>query len=678
MDNQHQQASERIKQANNILVTVSNNPSVDQLAACIGLTVSLNKMGKHATAVFSGEVPSTLEFLQPEKTIEKNTDSLRDFIIALDKSKADKLRYKVEDRVVKIFITPYRTSITDKDLEFSQGDFNVDVVVALGVHNQSELDQAITSHGRILHDASIVTINSKPGGELGSINWLDPNASSLSELAAQLVDSLDKHLIDGQVATAFLTGIVAETERFSNSKTTPRTMSISAELMGNGANQQLVATKLEEPVVPPPTAPIATQKPPAPSAQPEPAKKTNDGTLEIAHDETKRPEDEVAAEDAKSPQKPKAAPAAFDDDLAFEDIKEELTPPPPQIRIDEHGSLSPAAKESKTEDKDKKPTEKSDEDTLPPVDHEDAPSISHHNEPPKMILEPPTLGGALTANTKPESGNELAGLPGMPKEEGEKPESMEGTVPSVGPTIMPPGEEDEPQNAPGTSFLGDQPLEVSPPPPDKKPEEKQTPDTPASQPGDKTLSDIERDVHSSHLTDNIPPPQIEEPIVPPTTPPTDTMLPPVSPAPASPMSEPILPPEEDVSSVPNMPVVPASPTPVAGASPFDSLDSARDAVAQAINNDAGRPLEPTQAINAMPFHPAPDHSEDTKEAIVQPPAPNIPVQPWTGNAPTEPQLQPQYAPAFNGPQPGMPPAQPSSDGSAPPLPPPMMPMPPSR
>jgi nanoRNase/pAp phosphatase (c-di-AMP/oligoRNAs hydrolase) len=234
MDNQKQQAAERIKQANNILVTVSNNPSVDQLAACIGLTLSLNKSGKHATAVFSGQVPSTLEFLQPEKTLERNTDSLRDFIIALDKSKADKLRYKVEDKMVRIFITPYRTSINEKDLEFSQGDFNVDVVVALGVHNQADLDQAITTHGRILHDATILTMNVKPGGELGTINWLAPNASSLSELAVQLIDVLDKRLVDGQIATAFLTGIVAETDRFSNSKTSPTTMSISAELMAAG------------------------------------------------------------------------------------------------------------------------------------------------------------------------------------------------------------------------------------------------------------------------------------------------------------------------------------------------------------------------------------------------------------------------------------------------------------
>ena len=35
--------------------------------------------------VRSGSVPSTLEFLQPEDTLEQNTDSLRDFIISLDK-----------------------------------------------------------------------------------------------------------------------------------------------------------------------------------------------------------------------------------------------------------------------------------------------------------------------------------------------------------------------------------------------------------------------------------------------------------------------------------------------------------------------------------------------------------------------------------------------------------------
>jgi hypothetical protein len=143
-----QQIVERVKQANKFLVTVNSNPTVDQLAACIGLTLMLNKMGKHATAVFSGRVPSTIEFLQPEKTLQKNTDALRDFIISLDKNKADKLRYKVEDDVVRIFITPYRTSLSQKDLVFSDGDFNVEAVIALGVSQRTQLDAAITAIAR--------------------------------------------------------------------------------------------------------------------------------------------------------------------------------------------------------------------------------------------------------------------------------------------------------------------------------------------------------------------------------------------------------------------------------------------------------------------------------------------------------------------------------------------------
>jgi hypothetical protein len=297
MDDQKKQLIDKLKSTSNILVTVRNNPNVDELSACIGLTLMLNKLGKHATAVFSGEVPDTIDFLKPEETLEKNTDSLRDFIIALDKSKADKLRYKVEDKVVKIFITPYRTSISQDDLEFSQGDFNVDAVVALGAHEQHELDMAITEHTRILHDAVMMSINNTENGSFGSINWVDSRASSLCELVARLNRPLggkDKNLLDEQVATALLTGIVAETERFSNARTTPDTMSVSSELMSAGANQQLVASELE-------AAEEAQQSDesndndnsgegsgnqnPSDNTPPEP--KPDDGTLEISHD---RPE----------------------------------------------------------------------------------------------------------------------------------------------------------------------------------------------------------------------------------------------------------------------------------------------------------------------------------------------------------------------------------------------------
>lgn len=242
-----QQVIERLKQANNILVTVSQDPSVDQLAACIGAALLLNRVNKHATAVFSGKVPSTLEFLQPEKTLETNTDSLRDFIISLDKAKADKLRYKVEDQFVRIFITPYHTPLSEKDLQFAQGDYNVEVVVALGVTDPTHLDAAITAHGKILHDATVISLVAGQGKppQQGQLIWQEPTASSLSEMIVSMSESFGSNLIDSQMATALLTGIVSETDRFSNQKTSPKVMTMSAQLMAAGANQQLIASKLE-------------------------------------------------------------------------------------------------------------------------------------------------------------------------------------------------------------------------------------------------------------------------------------------------------------------------------------------------------------------------------------------------------------------------------------------------
>jgi hypothetical protein len=244
-----QQIVDKIKSSTNILVVVSKNPSVDELAAAVGLSTLLNKADKHVTAIFSGEVPAALNFLNPEKVFDNKIDSLRDFIISLDKEKADHLRYKVEGDVVKIFITPYRTVINSDDLQFSQGDYNVELVIALGVSDREHLDTAMAAHGQILHDVTVATLSdNERSSQLGSLAWQDSGASSLSEMVAGIGESLksDKAILDKQIATAILTGIVAATDRFSNTRTTSRVMSVAAQMMAAGADQQLISAKLQE------------------------------------------------------------------------------------------------------------------------------------------------------------------------------------------------------------------------------------------------------------------------------------------------------------------------------------------------------------------------------------------------------------------------------------------------
>lgn len=281
-----------ISKATNILVTVGVDPSVDELTALLGLTLLLNKLDKHATAVFSGKIPPAISFLEPDKTFEDTVDGLRDFIIALNKDKADHLRYKLDGDMVKIFITPYKnTIIRDTDLEFSQGDFNVELILALGVENKADLDTAVASHGRILHDATTISFSAgDTKSELGEIDWHAASASSLCEMLFSLARDLGDNLLDEQVATALMTGIVSRTERFSNSLTTSDVMKTAASLMAAGANQQLIAARLEE------AGPQREEPVDAPVSGEEPegdAIVGADGSMQINHQRDQEPIEEA-------------------------------------------------------------------------------------------------------------------------------------------------------------------------------------------------------------------------------------------------------------------------------------------------------------------------------------------------------------------------------------------------
>jgi hypothetical protein len=435
MDDAKKQLIDKLKSSNNILVTVSRDPSVDQLASCIGLTLLLNKQGKHTAAVFSGKVPSTLEFLQPDETLEKNTDSLRDFIISLDKAKADKLRYKVEEDVVRIFITPYKTSLSQADLEFSEGDFNVDVVIALGVQQQQDLDQAITAHGRILHDATVVSITAGAQSELGAINWNDPEASSLSELVADLAQAVGGDLLDEQIATALMTGIVSETDRFSNDKTSSQTMSASAALMAAGANQQLVATQLES----------GDNTSSAGSLSLDDAAK-EPGLLEIDHvDDDKKDEPPLVLPDAPAPEpQPEIQPPEF--------LAPTSTPPPPKPTANVELPVKPYG-----------------------------PAAPNNLSPgPKLVTEPPKLGGTLTANTQNEALDPVTDPLSVPQSE-------------------PPQLLDRKDNAAPAPQLTAAPTDWQPPAPAPSPPSPPPviDDKPAA---NATLTDLEKSVNSPHVS----------------------------------------------------------------------------------------------------------------------------------------------------------------------------------
>ena len=687
--NSKQLIAEKIKQSANILITVNSSPSVDALTAALGLTLMLNKLDKHATAVFSGVIPPAISFLEPSKTFENNVDSLRDFIIALDKDKADRLRYKVEDDVVRIFITPYRTKISQNDLQFSQGDFNVDLIVALGVEDQKELDQAITAHGRILHDATVVTINAAAQkSSLGSIDWQDRNASSLSEMLAGIAEMLKPGILDQQISTALLTGIVANTGRFSNQHTTPHVMTIAAQLMAAGANQQLIATKLQS--IP---APVSPRREKPKETAPEASKKVNaaptpdDGEMHINHDEAKQQPAPLPLESAEQPvpedqpeptQEPEAelelpiAPPAAQN---FDDLKEAIKQETPKVSPPRKQE---AIEEPPTGDHNINAAESNDEQQ---PDSEEASYLTSHPSWQGREINPPTMGGTLSATAEQALEDKMrdesedkqnrtilthggnAQAQGQPQQQSsssrkrkrnkQSQQNQPKQQPSPPPAPVPKAPEPAPAPAP-TPEVASEPE----PTPVPEPAPIEPPQPPVVEPAAPVAEPVESAPQS------VPEPQ--QPIAPPEIP--------VAPPPLV-VSEPLTP--SPVESAPQVaPEIPEAPAPQPEPTPAPELQApAHEPTLEELEREAAR--HAAQAVAPQTLH---DLETERQQTIPPPPAPSPqgavpPIMPQPLNQPAAPAPQDGISPI------GLPPLPPMPDFSTlPPVPGeiPTLPPPPSQ
>ncbi len=269
---QKQQTIELLRSSNTVLITISKAATIDEIAAALALTQILDKMGKRAEAVVSTSVPSSLEFL-PLSLLHKEFRGNRDFVIELDTSRteADKLKYIPEDKKLKIFITPFNGNFSEADLSFGYGDYHNDLAIALGAASPEAVDPAVANQTELLAKTRLVLV--KAGGSAAAngpntIMWVEPTAISLCEIVMSLTEALQPGLLDSRIATSLLTGIQSATNHFTSSATTPKVMTMAAQLLAAGADQATIVSRLA------PAAPA-----PAPTSAPAPVQPKDDNEL---------------------------------------------------------------------------------------------------------------------------------------------------------------------------------------------------------------------------------------------------------------------------------------------------------------------------------------------------------------------------------------------------------------
>lgn len=240
-----QQTTQTIAAAQKILVLTHVNPDGDALGSLIALFLVLKKLGKEVTAVAPETIPGTFSFLPNAQDLTKSFSGTKDFIITLNTSqvRVDRLGYKhvPEENKLNIVITPIGGTFKNEDVSFSYGSFKFDLVIVLDSPDLDRLGPTYDAQTSLFYETPVINIDHHSGNDFfGKINWVDLTATSTAEILVSLMESLAREtpLIDENIATALLTGIITDTGSFQNANTTPKSLTVAAQLVAAGGRQQ--------------------------------------------------------------------------------------------------------------------------------------------------------------------------------------------------------------------------------------------------------------------------------------------------------------------------------------------------------------------------------------------------------------------------------------------------------
>lgn len=244
-----QQVVERIKSAHKVLILTHKNPDGDALGSMSALFMFLKKIGKDAMAVCNDTPPSVFSFLPTASEIAQNFAGVRDFVVSLDvsKIKADKIMYKIEDNHLNIVITPESGQFEEKMVTFPAGGYNFDLIIVLDSPDLERIGTPYEKNPDVFFETPVINIDHHAGNDFfGQVNLVELNATSTAEILVSVLEALstDKSPFDEQIATALLTGIITDTGSFQNANTTPKSLTIAAQLVAAGGDREDIIKRI--------------------------------------------------------------------------------------------------------------------------------------------------------------------------------------------------------------------------------------------------------------------------------------------------------------------------------------------------------------------------------------------------------------------------------------------------
>lgn len=247
MESVEQQIIDRINKAKRILIVLPQNPNGDAIGSGLAFFGFLKKLDKEPDLVTAAQDLGTYSFLPQAGMIKHEIEAFQSFVIAVNTAAAplDELSYEPRDTQVDIFLKPKSGKYSPADISFKSARFPYDLIVTLSATSLDNLGEIYEKNTDLFFETPVINIDYHPNNEYyGEINHVDLTATSTAEVLSYLIENFEAGLIDENIATNLLTGIIVETNSFQHAKTTPRAFLKASQLIAQGGNHQEIVKQL--------------------------------------------------------------------------------------------------------------------------------------------------------------------------------------------------------------------------------------------------------------------------------------------------------------------------------------------------------------------------------------------------------------------------------------------------
>ena len=244
-----QQIFRQLEKSKSLLIVFPADGDGDAIASALALFLFLKKIGKEADVAGCqpAESRQPLSFLPSYPEIQNNLNNLRRFIVSLNisESKVNQIKYTVDGNQLNFIISPANGWFKPEDVTARAGEFKYDLVVSLGTTDPEVLGPIYDDNVEFFYKTAVINIDHHSGNEdFGQVNFVDINAVATAEILFYLLKNYKPELIDENVATCLLAGIIQQTKNFKTANLTPRTLLTTSQLISLGARREEIVDHL--------------------------------------------------------------------------------------------------------------------------------------------------------------------------------------------------------------------------------------------------------------------------------------------------------------------------------------------------------------------------------------------------------------------------------------------------